>query len=67
MVRVGDTGTFTPNCFGDKEEYEFGGYQVRQQVPGRVVWIHPKRRFFLVEFIVHGHKFCETFSLRGAR
>jgi len=37
-------------------------------LPGRVVYIHPKRRFFVLQFdFDHGRSFCQSFSFHGDR
>lgn len=43
-------------CFGDCEGRLFSG---------RVVWIHPERRFYVVEFEFDGGSFREAFPCRG--
>ncbi len=33
----------------------------RKRLTGRVVWIHPAGRFYVVEFRLPGGTFCESF------
>ena len=62
-MKVGDKFTFTPSEWStDKTRYA-SGMTIPIHVKGRVVWIHPKKRFFLVEGQVHGVTVRETFPM----
>ena len=63
-MQIGDSYTWTPEAF----EGEASGSRDRRlrrsrQVTGRVVWIHPQRRYFVVEAELAGHKLRECFPL----
>ena len=60
-MKVGDKFTFTPSEWStDKTRYA-SGMTIPIHVKGKVVWIHPKKRFFLAEGQVHGVTVRETF------
>lgn len=63
MVKVGDKHSFVPSEFAT-EKTKFGnGMKIPTRITGKVVWIHPKGRFFLVEAFVHGIRIRETFPM----
>lgn len=47
MVRVGDKVRRMSEILSQRDEEK---RSVRRTMTGRVVWVHPKRRFHLVEF-----------------
>lgn len=64
-MQIGDTVTWTPAAF----EGEASGERDRRlrrsrSVTGRVVWIHPARRFYLAEARVNDYILRECFPLR---
>ena len=64
-MQIGDAYTWTPTAFeGNKSAQEYS-QQVRQRagrVTGRVVYIHPKRRYFTVEAILAAGVIRESFK-----
>ena len=46
MYQIGDTIRFVPEALRYCKE---GGYIKSKTVPGVVVWIHPQRRFLVLE------------------
>ena len=62
-MQVGDTFTWVPSeWLTDKTKYA-NGMTIPGHVKGKIVWIHPKRRFVLVEGQVHGVTVRETFPM----
>ena len=59
-VKIGDTKTFMPEAFsvGLPDACP-------KAVTGRVVWIHPKGRFCLVEVEAHGHTWRQALPMDG--
>lgn len=55
-MRLGDTVTFVPHFMEGELRGSCGKRQRPQEVTGTVVWIHPKHRFFEVEYTVNGTK-----------
>lgn len=45
MIRVGDTIFEHPFVHVD-----YYGRKIYQPVPGKIVWIHPRKRYYVVEF-----------------
>lgn len=73
-MQLGDRYIFTPYAFCEGQDDSTPGKRTRtkETVTGRIVYIHPKGRFFTVEAVVHGHALRESFDLdqrpeRGAR
>lgn len=67
QVQPGDKFPFTPTAW-TRDRKEWGnGLSIPVVLPGRVVWVHPKGRFFLVEGQVDGQRIRECFSLYGGR
>lgn len=64
MVKVGDAYSFVPEAFYPTAQPGPGGKASPTRVTGRVVWIHPRRRFFLVEATVGGAIIRETFPIK---
>ncbi len=62
-MRVGDKHTFIPSEFLTNKTKWANGMIIPVHVTGRVTWIHPKGRFFLVEAEVNGTVIRETFPL----
>lgn len=63
LIALGDKITFVPNGFGERKEAFDNGVAIPQKLTGRVVWIHPKERFYLVEAEIHGGTIRETFYM----
>lgn len=45
----------------EKYPYAINEGWVHKKLEGRVVWIHPAGRFYVVEFRLPGGTFCECF------
>ena len=59
-IKVGAPYVFSPSAFaGEKED----GFIVRPKLTGKITWIHPKGRFFLVEAPCHKHIIRECFYM----
>lgn len=56
---------FTPYAFCEGQDDSIPGKRPRTKatVTGRIVYIHPKGRFFTVEAVVQGHSIRESFHL----
>ena len=65
MIGIGAKVNFVPFAFNDG----IRGIDPTTKKPfptsvsGRVVWIHPKRRFYLVEYCCNGHTLRECFQM----
>lgn len=59
-MQVGDTITFVPHFMEGELRERHGKRQRPREVTGTVVWIHPKRRFFEVEYILNGTKLRQS-------
>ena len=61
-MKIGDKVTRTPRTFGEYMEDSVGFRMHARPMRGRVVYIHPKGRFHVVEFEnARGDKIRETF------
>lgn len=65
MTKIGDKVRFVPSGFARDKETFGNGMTIPIKVTGTVVWIHPKRRFYLVEADVDGVTVRETFPMEG--
>ena len=45
----------------EKYPYAINEGRVHKKLEGKVVWIHPAGRFYVVEFRLPGGTFCESF------
>lgn len=64
-MRVGDKYSFTPTAFeGEKDGALPGKTQKPRQVTGRIIYIHPKRRYFTAEAVVNGQTIRESFKFK---
>lgn len=63
-MQLGDRYSFTPYAFCEGQDDSTPGKRPRtkETVTGRIVYIHPKGRFFTVEAVVHGHALRESFG-----
>ena len=62
-MKVGDKFTFVPSeWLTDKSKFA-NGMSIPNYVRGKITWIHPKRRFFLVEGEVNDTVIRETFPV----
>lgn len=59
-MEVGDKVTRYPTTF-ENTERDLAERKIRP-LTGTVVYIHPKKRFHVVEFEVNGEKFKESFQ-----
>jgi len=54
-IEVGKAYRFIPSAFSGEKTGQVGGHAVPRAVTGRIVWIHRRHRFFLVEVTIHDH------------
>lgn len=59
-MQIGDKVTFTPDAWANVKQNDKGRYQIPVRVTGRVIYIHPQRRFFTAEYVVSGYRMVET-------
>jgi hypothetical protein len=62
-IKIGDEFRFTPDAFIAEKSSTSGKYEIPRELNGRVVYIHPKRRFFTVEAELNGSKIRESFNI----
>lgn len=63
-MQVGDSYTWTPMAFEGETSGERGKRLRRtRSVTGRIVYIHPQRRYFLAEAKVGSHLLRECFPI----
>ena len=62
-MQVGDKFTWVPSEWLTEKTKYANGQSIPNHVKGRVVWIHPKKRFFLAEGEVNGTVIRETFPM----
>lgn len=64
-MEIGDKLTFIPAAFaGERNGMLPGGRKKPLAIVGRVCYIHPKRRFFTVEYNLNGVTMRESFSFK---
>jgi len=66
-VRIGDRITFTPTAFVTKGDCLRDGTILPGKVTGKVTWIHPRRRYYLVEAELFGMVLRECFPIADRR
>ncbi len=62
-MKVGDKFTWIPSEWLTEKTKYANGMTIPSHVKGRVIWIHPKKRFFMVEGEVHGIRIIESFPM----
>lgn len=62
-VFLGDRIRFTPTAFTDRDGHLPNGTLLPARITGTVTWIHPKRRFYLLEAPAAGGTVRECFQL----
>lgn len=55
-MQIGDTVTFAPAVWYEDIRERRSKSPRPETVTGTVVWIHPKRRYYIVEYEVRGYK-----------
>lgn len=55
LPKLGEKKTFKPQSFENGLPVE-----LKKEVTGTVVWIHPKGRYYLVEVSINGNTWRET-------
>ena len=67
MIRIGDKKRFTPEGFSvqKKDAGPSRREEMPKEVTGTVVWIHPTRRYYTVEYQCHGVRLKESFPMKG--
>lgn len=60
-MEVGDKIMFVPFC----ATYRKGSKELVEPVEGRICWIHPQRRFVVVERQTKYYTYRETLPLKG--
>lgn len=62
---IGDSYTFCPSAFSREKDGTLPGKEpVSRELTGRVVYIHPGRRYFTVEAVMYGHIIRESFHFQ---
>lgn len=61
-IRIGESYTFVPSGFTGERRYLTEEDSNRALV-GKIAYIHPKRRFFMVEAQIQGHTIRECFKI----
>ena len=61
-IKIGDQYRFVPSAFVGEKPSGTGKYEIPHELNGRVVYIHPERRFFTVEAELNGSKIRESFK-----
>lgn len=61
-MEIGDKYPFWPEAFCDEQSGALPGKSAQtRQLIGRVIYIHPERRYFTVEAVVNGQAIRESF------
>lgn len=63
MIGIGAKVNFVPAGFsGEKKAADpFTGREIPRAVTGVVTWIHPKGRYYMVEYTCNGYTMRESF------
>ena len=61
-MQVGDRVTRAPETFLEGQELKAREHAKPRAMTGRVVYIHPRGRYHVVEFEVAGHRVRESFK-----
>lgn len=61
-IAIGRSYRFRPSAFVQEKNAD----KESGVLTGRIVYIHPKRRFFTVEAEIHGMKISESFKITKA-
>lgn len=59
-MQIGDTVTFVPAVIEGDYRERHSKTPRAEKVPGVVTYIHPKRRFYVVQYDVRGVKLTQT-------
>jgi hypothetical protein len=62
-MKVGDKFTWIPSEFSAEKSRYGNGMTIPIHVTGKVAWIHPRKRFFLVEGVCNGCLIRECFPM----
>lgn len=62
MLRLGDKVKKGINWTDDEPSRPGVKKKVRETAEGKVVYIHPRRRYYTLEFIFPGGKYRESYS-----
>lgn len=67
-MQIGDKFAFWPEAFCDERSGELPGQKAQtRQLTGRVIYIHPERRYFTVEAMVNGQAIRESFHFKSKK
>lgn len=61
-LKIGAPYIFMPSAFTGERAYPTEEDR-SHKLTGKIVWIHPRKRFFLVEAPCHGHTIRECFYM----
>lgn len=63
-IEVGASFVFKPSaCIDFWKQEQSGSYEIKKRLVGKIVYIHPKRRFFTVEAELNGALLRESFKI----